>query len=109
MNHYTKILLIVFFLSSCSFLDKKKYDSFSLNKNFFLLNEIDFKKNILNKNFIGMTRKQIVYIFGMPIIKDSFHDVYHYHFYKNKNANFIQKEMLNFYFKNNKVSNFNIK
>ncbi|AEO08544.1 small protein A [Buchnera aphidicola str. Ak (Acyrthosiphon kondoi)] len=100
MNNYVKMLLIVIFFSSCSILDNKKYDS-----NF--LEGINLNHNVLNKNYIGMTRQQIVYIFGMPIISDSFNDVYHYYVNNPKNNNVFQKKMLNFYFKDNKVLKFN--
>ncbi|QCI17591.1 outer membrane protein assembly factor BamE [Buchnera aphidicola (Acyrthosiphon lactucae)] len=100
MNNYIKILLIVICFSSCSVLDKKE------NSNF--LDKIYFNKNILNQNYVGMTRKQIVYIFGMPIISDSFSDVYHYYLYDLKNNNTSSKVMLNLYFKDNKVEKFNI-
>jgi len=98
VNDYIKILLIVLFFSSCSTLDKKKYDSYSSGR-------IYSNQNILNKNYIGMTREQIIYIFGEPIISDSFDDVYHYYL---NNDDFIQNKILNLYFKDNKVLYFNI-
>ncbi|QCO70753.1 outer membrane protein assembly factor BamE [Buchnera aphidicola] len=101
MNNYIKMLLIVMLFSSCSILEKRKLSSDFLEKTY--LNE-----NMLNKNYVGMTRQQIVYIFGIPIISDSFNDVYHYCLYNFKTDNKLQKKMLNLYFKENKVSKFNI-
>ncbi|QIQ42165.1 MAG: outer membrane protein assembly factor BamE [Buchnera aphidicola (Microlophium carnosum)] len=101
MNNYVKILLIVIFLSSCSTVDPSKY---SLN----FLEKIHLNQHILNKNYFGMTKNQIVYIFGIPIISDSFSDVYHYCLYDSKNDDFFQKKMLNLYFKDNKVLKFTI-
>lgn len=101
MNNYIKILLIVIFFSSCSISDKKKY-------HFNSLDTIRVSHNVLNNDYIGMTRQQIVYIFGKPIISDSFDDVYHYDLYDPKNNNLLQKEILNLYFKDNKVWKFNI-
>jgi len=98
VNNYIKILLIVIFFSSCSILDQKKYDSHSWGR-------IYSNQKILNKNYIGMTRDQIIYIFGEPIISDSFEDVYHYYL---NDDDFFQKKMLNLYFKDNKVQYFNI-
>ncbi|QCI19763.1 MAG: outer membrane protein assembly factor BamE [Buchnera aphidicola (Brevicoryne brassicae)] len=101
MNNFRKILLIVIFFSSCSFVDRKQYHSNDIQKTC-------FNQNYLNINYIGMTREKIIYIFGMPIISDSFQDVYHYCFYDRKDKNFFQKKLLNLYFQNNKVISFNI-
>lgn len=101
MSNYRKILLILIFFSGCSILDKAEYDSDHFQRTF-------FNQNYLNKNYVGMTREKIIYIFGMPIVSDSFDDVYHYCFYEKNNKNFFQKKMLNLYFQNNKVIRFNI-
>ena len=102
MNNYIKILLIIIFFSSCSLLDKKKYNSSYLQ-------EVYFNQYNLNKNYFGMTKEQIVYIFGSPIISDAFNDVYHYYLYHKNGKNIIEKKMLNLYFKDNKVFSYTIK
>lgn len=97
MKNYIRILLIVIFFSGCSYLDKEKYQS----DNF--LEKKYVNQEFLNKSYIGMTREQIIYIFGMPIISDSFDDVYHYYIYPEKEKNNSHKKILNLYFKKNKV------
>ncbi|AHG60186.1 outer membrane protein assembly factor BamE [Buchnera aphidicola] len=101
MNNYIIILLIAVFFSSCSNLAKQKYDS--------SLEEMHLNQKYLNKNYIGMTRKQIIYMFGIPIISDSFNDVYHYHIYAERSKNIFQEEILSLYFKNNQVFSYNIR
>jgi outer membrane protein assembly factor BamE len=101
MNNYRKILLIAIFLSSCTILNKKPYDAYNVEV-------LCLTKNDLNRNYIGMTKKQIIYILGDPIISDSFNDVYHYYFYNQDSKNVAQKQLLNFHFKNEKVFNVEI-
>ncbi|QFQ32919.1 outer membrane protein assembly factor BamE [Buchnera aphidicola (Aphis fabae)] len=96
-----KILLITFLLTSCSFLDNKNYNYNNIDKFYFSLNE--FKKN-----YKGMTREQIIYIFGNPIISDSFSDTYHYIFCKQSTKDTCQKTTLNIFFKEDKVFYFSI-
>lgn len=102
MNIYRKLLLLVIFFSGCAFLDKK-IDHYNC------LEETCFNEDLINKNYINMTREQIIYIFGHPVIPDSFIDVYHYYLCEKKTDNICQKKMLNFYFKNDKVIKFSIK
>ncbi|ACL30557.1 outer membrane protein assembly factor BamE [Buchnera aphidicola] len=101
MNNYIKALLMIICFSSCSISDKNKY-------NLDVLEATHLNKNILNRNYVGMTRQQIVYIFGIPIISDSFDDIYHYYLSDSKNNNVYPKKMLNLYFKDNKVFKFNM-
>lgn len=100
-THIIKILLITFLLTSCAFLGDKNY---SFNN----IDEFDFSVNEFQKKYKDMTREQIIYIFGNPIISDSFSDAYHYIFCKKSEKNICQKTMLNIFFKNNKVSYFSI-
>lgn len=102
MNNYMKILFIVILFSSCSILDKEKYNISSLEKMHYL------NQDILSKSYIGMTREQIIYILGVPIISDSFDNGYHYYLKYQENEELLQKDMLNLYFKDNKVYKFNI-
>ncbi|CAL4326250.1 outer membrane protein assembly factor BamE [Buchnera aphidicola] len=102
MKNYIGILLIIVFFSSCSCLDKKKYHFNDI------LEKRDFDQKFFNRSYIGMTREQIIYIFGMPIISDAFNDAYHYHIYTKKEKNSFHKKILNFYFKNDKVSSCDI-
>jgi len=87
--------------SGCSDLEKRKFRSDFLEKAY-------FNQSMLNKNYVGMTRQQVVYIFGMPIFSDSFNDVYHYCLYNFEMNNKFEKRILNLYFKENKVLKFNI-
>ncbi|QCI21501.1 outer membrane protein assembly factor BamE [Buchnera aphidicola (Hyadaphis tataricae)] len=101
MNNYRNILLILIFLSGCTILNKKSYDAYNVEA-------LCLTKNDLNRNYIGMTKKQIIYILGEPIISDSFNDVYHYYFYNQDSKNFTQKQLLNLYFKDEKVFNIEV-
>ena len=96
-----KILLITFLLTSCSLLGNKNYNYNNIDESCFSLNEFE-------KNYKGMTREQIIYIFGNPIISDSFSDAYHYVLYKRFQKNICKKIMLNIFFKKDKVFNFSI-
>ncbi|QCI17018.1 outer membrane protein assembly factor BamE [Buchnera aphidicola (Aphis helianthi)] len=96
-----KILLITFLLTSCSFLDNKNYNSNNIDD--FCLSLNKFKKN-----YKGMTREQIIYIFGNPIISDTFSDTYHYIFCKPFKEDICQKKILNIFFKKDKVFYFSI-
>lgn len=98
---FLKVLLITFLFPSCSLLDKKN----TINS----LHEFHFDLNKLKKNYRGMTKEQIVYIFGNPIISDSFSDVYHYIFCEEdkKNNRCIEKT-ISIFFKNNRVLKLNI-
>ncbi|QIQ41234.1 MAG: outer membrane protein assembly factor BamE [Buchnera aphidicola (Aphis urticata)] len=96
-----KILLITFLLTSCSFLGNKNYDSNNIDK--FYLSLSEFKKN-----YKGMTREQIIYIFGTPIISDSFSDTYHYIFCERLKTDICKKTTLNIFFKKDKVFYFSI-
>lgn len=105
MNNYIIIIRVIFILillSNCSFLDKKEY-SISY------LEETCLNHNDVKKKYIGMTRDQIIYIFGIPVISDSFDDAYHYIICKKKDNNVFEKKILNLYFKDNKVVKFDIK
>ncbi|QCI20336.1 outer membrane protein assembly factor BamE [Buchnera aphidicola (Brachycaudus cardui)] len=102
MENYIKILLIVVFFSGCSYLDQKKYYA----NNYLETKHVNQK--FLNKSYIGMTKEQIIYIFGVPIISDPFDDVYHYYIYSKKDQNIFHKNMLNLYFKKNQVSSYDI-
>ncbi|QCI18743.1 outer membrane protein assembly factor BamE [Buchnera aphidicola] len=95
-----KILLITLLLTSCSFLGNKNYN-YRMNE--FCLNLDEFKKN-----YKDMTREQIIYVFGSPIISDSFSDSYHYVFFEQSKKNICKKVTLNIFFKKNKVFYFNI-
>lgn len=97
-----KILLITFLLTNCSFLGNKNYNSDNIDK--FYLSMNNFKKN-----YKGMTREEIIYLFGNPIISDSFSDSYHYIFCKLSKQNECQKVILNILFKNDKVFDFSMK
>ncbi|ALD15149.1 hypothetical protein IX46_00975 [Buchnera aphidicola (Aphis glycines)] len=96
-----KILSIIFLLTSCSFLSNKNYNSYNIDELY--LNLSDFKKN-----YKGMTRAQIIYIFGNPIISDAFNDVYHYIFCKRLKNNICEKITLNIFFEEDKVCSFSL-
>ncbi|WP_187306304.1 outer membrane protein assembly factor BamE [Buchnera aphidicola] len=96
------LLLIVVLLSNCSFLDKKSYSSD-------VFQEACFNQHNLEKIHSGMSRDEVIYIFGEPIISDIFNDEYHYVFYELKNKCTLNRKTLNLTFKNNKVLFFNIK
>lgn len=98
-----KMLLIIFLLTNCSFLANKDYNSNNI------IDEFDLNLNEFKRNYKGMTREQIIYIFGNPIISDSFSDSYHYIFYKRSEKNICKKITLNIFFKKNKVFSFNLK
>ncbi|QCI22065.1 outer membrane protein assembly factor BamE [Buchnera aphidicola] len=100
MNNYIKILLIVIFFPSCSSLNKQNHD-------FNHIETICLNQSLLNKNYIGMTKEEIIYLFDNPVLSDSFQDVYHYCFVNKKFGKSFQKKMLNLYFKDNKVIRFN--
>ncbi|CAL4320849.1 outer membrane protein assembly factor BamE [Buchnera aphidicola] len=98
---FLKILLITFLFPSCSFLEKKS----TINS----LHELHFDLNKLKKNYKGMTKEQIIYIFGNPIISDSFSDVYHYVFCeKESKNNGCYQRTLSVFFKDNTVLKLNI-
>ncbi|WP_422667134.1 outer membrane protein assembly factor BamE [Buchnera aphidicola] len=95
---YYKIVIIgvsfiIFFLSGCSVSHLNDYNS-RIEYSTFL------EKENLNKIHIGMKRNQIDYIFGKPIISDSFNDAYHYIFYSKNNK---KNKILSIFFKKNKV------
>ncbi|QFQ32032.1 outer membrane protein assembly factor BamE [Buchnera aphidicola] len=96
-----KILLIIFLLTSCSFFGNKSYNSNNIDALY--LNLSEFKKN-----YKGMTREQIIYIFGDPIVSDSFDNAYHYIFCQRFKKNICKKIVLNIFFKNDKVCYFNL-
>ncbi|CAL4320716.1 Outer membrane protein assembly factor BamE [Buchnera aphidicola (Protaphis terricola)] len=101
------LLLITFLCTSCSFLKGQNYSSeeyYSDDMNEFYMNLKNFKKK-----YKGMTREQIIYIFGYPIISDTFSDSYHYIFYKKCKISRCKKEILNIFFNNDKVIDFNIR
>ncbi|ANZ22416.1 outer membrane assembly protein BamE [Buchnera aphidicola (Diuraphis noxia)] len=99
MRHYKIILFILIFFSGCSLLERSEEHLNCSNK-------IYFNQNYLNKNYIGMTKKQIIYMFGIPIISDSFEDVYHYYFCNETDRNVFHKIILSLYFQGNKVISF---
>ena len=96
-----RVLLIFFLFSSCSMVQNKSY----FKQNF---NETCFEFNEFKKNYKGMTKEQIIYIFGNPIISDSFNDAFHYIIYEKEKDIGCYKKTLNIFFRNNKVSKFNI-
>ncbi|AWH90583.1 hypothetical protein DD681_02105 [Buchnera aphidicola (Melanaphis sacchari)] len=102
-----KILLKIFLffsfllITSCSFSYKSHYNSNIVDDSYFDL--INFKKN-----YKGMTKNQVIYIFGNPIISDSFNNAYHYIFCDQFNRNICNKKTLSIFFKKNKVLYFTV-
>lgn len=98
---FLKILFIIFLFSSCSISENKHY---ILNN----LNESCFDLNKFKKNYKGMTKEQIIYIFGNPIISDSFNNVFHYIIFEKESRSKCHQRTLNIFFKKNKVSKLDI-
>lgn len=101
-NQIVLRILMIFLFSSCSVLENKHYVLNNLNESYFDLNK--FKKN-----YKGMTKEQIIYIFGNPIISDSFNDVFHYIICKEKKGFGCHQKILNIFFKKNKVSKLDVR
>lgn len=99
---FLRILLIIFLFSGCSVSENKYCFLNDLNASYFDLNK-------LKKNYKGMTKEQIIYIFGDPIISDSFDDSFHYFFCDKETKYICHKKTLNVYFKKNKVLKLDIK
>ncbi|AYN24859.1 outer membrane protein assembly factor BamE [Buchnera aphidicola] len=98
---FLRILLMLFLFSSCAVLEKKNHVLNNLNESYFDLNKFE-------KNYKGMTKEQIIYIFGNPIISDSFNDVFHYIICKKENKFGCRQKTLNIFFIENKVSKLDI-
>lgn len=103
MAFNTKFFFVfsIFFISQCSTLKKIIYHPEINQGNYFLEEDIE-------KLYIGMDKKNIVYIFGEPILNNVFNDnTWHYIFYKKTNVNEIEKLFLTLFFNSkNKLVNF---
>ncbi len=100
MNVFFRIVLIFFvvFLASCSYISPHKLDV--EQGNLIEQEQVDLLK-------LGLTKEQVLFLLGTPIVKDIFHENrWDYLYYLKKAEGGVEQHRLSVFFRKNKVIDF---